>query len=75
MTTSHFITWLKLALNRNKDFDHLHNARQQFITALQLVYLVGKARLQRRNGCVKVGNLCFNQLLNRIILNSDLLPL
>ena len=75
MTASHFITWLKLALNRHKDFDHLHNARQQFITALQLVYLVGKTRLQRRNGGFKIGNLCFDQLLNRIILDRNLLPL
>ncbi len=75
MTTRHFVTRLKLALDRHEHLDHFHHAGQQLITALQLVDLVIEPRLQCRNGGFKVANLCLDKLLHRIILDSDLLPL
>ena len=36
VSARHLVTRLQLALNRNKDLDHLHDARRQLVTALQL---------------------------------------
>ena len=46
VTTRHFITRLKLTLNGDKDFDHLHHARRQFITTLEFVNFIVKARIK-----------------------------
>ncbi len=46
VTTGHFITWLQLALNRDEDLDHLHDARGQIIAAADLFDLVFEPSLK-----------------------------
>ena len=43
VTAGHLVAWLNLALHGNEDFDHLHHARRQFITTLQLFDLIEEA--------------------------------
>ena len=74
VTAGHLVTRLQLALHRDKDLDHLHHARQQLVTGLQLVDLVVETSLQFGNSALEIGNLCLDQLLHLVILDGNLLP-
>ena len=47
VTAGHLVARLDLALGRDEDLDHLHHARRQFVTALQLVDLVDETLFQK----------------------------
>ena len=47
VTAGHLVARLDLALGGDEDLDHLHHARRQFVTALQLVHLVDEALLEQ----------------------------
>ena len=75
MTASHLITRLKLAFDRNEDFDHLHHARRQFITTLQLLDLIHKATFQHAFGFIVLSTERFDLTLQLLVVDSKLPPL
>src|SRR4051794_4289511 len=46
VTAGHLVAGLDLALHRDEDLDHLHHARPEFVTTLQLLDLVEEALLE-----------------------------
>ena len=75
MTACHLIARLKLALRRDEDFDHLHHARRQLITSLQLLDFVLKAALQRIDRLVVLLLQGFQLVIDASVLDDDLAPL
>ena len=75
MTAGHLVARLDLALHGDEDLDHLHHARGQFITALQLLDLVEEAVFQTLLGLfvLKLHGFEFGECL--FVLQRDVPPL
>src|SRR5260221_3387591 len=75
MTAGHLVARLQLALHRNEDLDHFHDARRQLVATLQLFDLVLETLLESTDRFVEL-------LLQRLdldhalaVLHTDLAPL
>src|SRR6266849_7386269 len=52
MPSGHLVAGLQLALHRDEDLDHLHDARRQLVAALELFDLALETRLQGADGII-----------------------
>ena len=74
VTAGHLVTRLHFTFNRDKDFDHLHHARRQFVTSLQLVDLVVETSLKNSNRFLELLFQSFDVRHDIVISNGDLTP-
>jgi len=75
VATGHFVSGLELALYRDENLDHFHDAGLQFVAPAQLVHFVRKAQIETVLGLVV---LRFNRLdlgLRLLVAQPDLPPL
>ncbi len=75
VTTGHFIARLQLALHRNEDLDHLHDAWWQFIPGLNLFDLIVETGLNAGDAFVKLLAQNVQVVIGRGIIHRDLAQL
>ncbi len=73
VTAGHLVARLDLALHGDEDLDHLHHARGQLVTALQLLHLVDEALLEALAALV-VGRAETLDLRHQVVVGDGELP-
>ena len=74
MPAGHLVARLQLALHRHEHLDHLHHARRQFVTALQLFDLAVETLLQLLDRGVELTLHGLDLGHHRVVLHADLAP-
>ena len=74
VTAGHLVAGLDLALGGDEDFDHLHHARRQLVTTLQLVDLVDETLLEELAALVVLTLQGFDFLHDLVVVDGELPP-
>ena len=75
VTAGHLVAGLHLALHRDEDLDHLHDAGRHLVAALHLLDLVHEALLERLLGIVVLAAQRFELALQLLVVDGELPPL
>ncbi|MNL40489.1 hypothetical protein D3C87_1628410 [compost metagenome] len=75
MAAGHLVAGLDLALGGDEDLDHLHHARRQFVTALQLVHLVDETLLEQTTALLVLSVEGFHLGHDLVVFDGKLPPL
>jgi hypothetical protein len=76
VTSGHFIARLHFTFDRHEDFNHLHHARRQFVTALEFFNLVLETLFEVINGVIEgFGPIASISSMTLVfVIDSDLTP-